>query len=95
MPYKLVLFLALTGNASNLSRPKESCTRHVLFLTFTVDFSIFLSLSGRLQALATFCTSEAVLVPRLGGGRESLNRISFKSSPIIVAYPEHLIVSLY
>lgn len=83
MPFKLVSFLAPTGNDSNLSRPKKSCTRHFLFLTFTVDFSVFLSLSGRLQALATFCTSEAILVPRLGGGRESLNVISFKSSPII------------
>lgn len=50
----------------------EQCTHlappQMFYLTFAVDFSVFLGLSGRLEALATFCTSEAVLVPRLLGG---------------------------
>lgn len=38
--------------------------------TFAVDLSVLLRLSGGLQALATLCASEAVLVPGLwkGGG---------------------------
>lgn len=50
----------------------------MFYLTFAVDFSVFLGLSGRLEALATFCTSEAVLVPWLlgGGGGGKFNVMS-------------------
>lgn len=50
-------------------------------LTFAVDLAVFLSLSGRLQTLATFCTSEAVPMPRLWGERKSC--WSLPSSEII------------
>lgn len=76
MLFYLVLFLALTCNGSDPSGVQRCNTNPVLWntsrmvhLTFAVDFSVFLGLSGRLQALATLCTSEAVLMPRLWGER--------------------------
>lgn len=70
------LMLTHGGSRGNVSRTAalapafmEQCTHlaqpQMFYLTFAVDFSVFLGLSGRLEALATFCTSEAVLVPRL------------------------------
>lgn len=52
-------------------RNMSHCIQNPL-LTFTVDLSVFLSLSGRLQAFATFRTPEALLVPWLSGDGESL-----------------------
>lgn len=78
MLFCLVWVLALCEVFSNDSNPSgiQSCNAvmklhtHVVspqmsYLTFAVDFSVFLSLGGRLQALAAFCTAEAVLMPRL------------------------------
>lgn len=48
---------------------------------FAVDFSVFFSLGGRLQALATFCTAETVLVPRLPGTHDLLSCIDRVSTP--------------
>ncbi len=53
------------GHNAELKHDTYLVPSRVFNLTFAVDFSVFLSLSGRLQALATFCTAEAVLMPRL------------------------------
>lgn len=50
--------------ASTRRQKKNSRTQ-----TFAVDLAVLLGLSGRLQALAALCASEAVLMPRLCGGR--------------------------
>lgn len=49
--------------------------------TFAVDLSVLLRLSGGLQALATLCASEAVLVPGLCGGGGGDEKKTFSSRP--------------
>lgn len=65
-----------------------------LQLTFAVDFSVFLGLGGRLQALAAFRTAEAVLMPRLK--RETKNyekqRISHEFATLYCFFSTYIAV---
>lgn len=72
------------GKAADAS--SELLDYEIKDLTFTVDFSIFLRLSGWLQALATFCAAKTVFVPRLTEEPQRIRTLDRHGKTVIMFY---------
>lgn len=62
---KSVIILQSFGKRKNNTVGNQKLVFRCVIMTFAVNFSIFLRLSGRLQTFPAFCTAEADFMPRL------------------------------